>query len=602
MAVFANANYIDNVGYSGHFVGRYELYLIKIDSSGNVQWNQTFVQSKDPNSDFYYLTPSDGPYSLIQTGDEGYAIAGSTGNQVFWLLRLNSRGELLWSRTYVPTSEADSAASFDHLYSMSQTKDEGFALVGSTEAFTAVTGGGRDFWLIKVDASGNEQWNQTYNSGTYPNPSGGAYPREDEAKSVIQTLDGGYVLAGETTTYTSLSSTYELFLVKTDSSGKEQWTKKYAGPNNPGLDYQVIQTSDGGFALACSQLISTENTDFRLIKTDSSGETQWSKTYGDKYYDAPCSMIQLVDGGYAIAGTTTESGQYGPVSRDFGLLRVDSLGNTLWTKTYNAKINATLGGIKSEDNAYSMAFTQDGSYAIVGTTTNYWEGSHQDVFFVKTESLEQPPQPTPSITQTPQPLSITNVSGSVNVLQPQQTEDAWTQANNNVSLSQGSKIKTEENTGTLKLAGTSNLQMQPNTLVEVETLSGNMVTLLLHEGEFTANVKGLPSGGSLKVDMSQAVAEITGTVFTATETGTESTLSVKEGSVTFTSKVDGRTVTVDAGQKITATAAGLASTLPEQGAPGSNTAIIAVAALAILISAGLAIFGIIRRRSRKSQE
>ncbi len=152
---------------------------------------------------------------------------------------------------------------------MVQTSDNGFALAGSTET----SEGGRDFRLVKTDFQGNEQWSHTYNSGSYANPSGGELPREDEAKSVVQTSDGGYALAGQTTTYSSLSSTYELWLVKTDSAGKEQWNQKYAGPNNPGLDYRVIQTSDGGFALTGSQLISSENTDFLLKKIDSSGET-----------------------------------------------------------------------------------------------------------------------------------------------------------------------------------------------------------------------------------------------------------------------------------------------------------------------------------------
>jgi ferric-dicitrate binding protein FerR (iron transport regulator) len=126
--------------------------------------------------------------------------------------------------------------------------------------------------------------------------------------------------------------------------------------------------------------------------------------------------------------------------------------------------------------------------------------------------------------------------------------------------------------------------------------------LILQDGEFTATVTGLPTGGSLKVDMSQATAEITGTVFTVTETGTESMLGVKEGSVAFTSKVDGETVTVAAGEKVTATTEGLGSTLTETGAPDMYTLIAVVVVVSVVIII-LAVLGIKKKKSaRKTKE
>jgi len=363
----------------------------------------------------------------------------------------------------------------------------------------------------------------------------------------------------------------------------------------------VIQTSDSGFALATSELRDFDFTVFQLIKTDSSGEVQWRNTYGqnkdpdvtwyvDRYVNDPCAVVQLNDGGFAVAGTMTEIIENGPISHNLGLLRVDSTGNELWTKMYNAKENM---GTLSTDWAYSMTRTSDGGYVIVGTTVSSWDASHIDAFFVKTESLEQPPEPSPP----PQLLSVSDVSGSVKVQSPGQG-DTWVQANSNASLLQGSKIKTEENGGTLKLGDTTTLEIQPNTLIEIQELTENSSTLLLQEGEFTADVEGLPAGGSLRVDMSQATARITGTVFTVTETGTESTLSVKEGSVAFTSKVDGETINVAAGEKVTATVEGLGSTLTETGAADAYTfIIIALVAVIVIIMTIL----VIRRRSKKPQ-
>ena len=257
---------------------------------------------------------------------------------------------------------------------------------------------------------------------------------------------------------------------------------------------------------------------------------------------------------------------------------------------YNAKENETT---KSDDFAYSMILTSDGSYAIAGQTVSSWDASHRDAFFVKTESLEQPPQPTPS----PQALAVSDVSGAVQAQSPAQG-DEWMPASDGSALSQGSKIRTETEGGTIKLGNTTALEVQPNTLIEVEALTDSDATLLLQEGEFTATVTGLASGETLKVDMSQAVAKITGTVFTVTETGTESTLSVKEGSVVFTSKVDGETVTVEANQKVVATASGLGSTIIATGTPDVYTLIIlVVVAVIVIIAAAL----VVRRRSRKPQ-
>jgi hypothetical protein len=605
MAVFANAGYIDNVGYEGHFTMQYELYLIKLDSSGNVQWNQTFTKSDDPNSQFYTVSPSAEPYIIVQTYDGGYVVAGQTGNRAFWLLKVNSQGALLWSKTYGTALETELGSYGDSLYSMIQTKDGGFALAGSTEALTRNQETGRDFWLVKVDSNGNEQWSQGYNSGTYTDPSGVENPRYDEAKSVIQTSDGGYALSGVTTTRVSLTSTYDTWLVKTDASGKQQWAKTFSGPNDAGMEYRVIQTSDGGFALTTSEVKDFDFTVIQLIKTNSAGEVQWRNTYGankdpdswyaNRFVNAPCALVQLNDGGFAVAGTMTEVNENGPISHNLGLLRVDSSGDMLWTKMYNARENM---GTLSEEWAYSMTRTSDGGYAIVGTTQSSWDGNHVDAFFVKTESLEQPPEHSPP--PQPQSLDVSDVSGSVQVQSPQQG-DAWTQANDGTSLSQGSKIKTEENSGTLKLGNTTTLDIQPNTLMEVEELTGDSSTLLLQEGEFTAYVTGLPTGGSLKVDMSQATAEITGTVFTVTETGIESTLSVKEGSVAFTSKVDGETVTVAAGEKVTATAEGLGS-LTETETPNAYT-LIAVAVVVSVVIIIVVVLGIKKRKlSRKTKE
>ena len=378
-AVYAYIRRVDNVGYQGHFNQSYEMQIIKTASNGEVQWRKNFTQIDDPN----HVTPTIymyfERYIIAQASDQGYVVAGS-GSYEFWMFKVDSQGMVLWSKTYVYNDENPSSS---NLYSLIQTNDGGFALAGSTET----SEGGKDFWLVKTDSKGNAQWNQTYNSGTYKDSLGDEYPREDEAKSVIQTRDGGYALAGSASLYRASTSSvvYASWVVKTDAQGKHLWNKGYDSPNDP-REFSIIQTSDGGYAIS-----GTQNEDFYLMKIDSTSQLQWSKTYGDKGTDTPCGLVQLNDGGYAMAGTWTTINTTATVST-MGLLRLDSSGQTSWIKTYTAKQNATATNYDVA-RACAMVRTSDGSYAIVGSTMFGGE-YHQDVFFVKTETLEQPLQPT----------------------------------------------------------------------------------------------------------------------------------------------------------------------------------------------------------------
>ena len=164
---------------------------------------------------------------VIQTSDGGYALAGWTdsygnGYYNFWLVKTDSLGNQQWAQTY--GNSGDSEAS-----SIVQTSDGGYAIGG----FTNSTGNGiYSFWLIKTDAKGNEQWSQTYGASG-----------DNEAYSMIQTSDGGYALAGYTTTLGSGGR--QMLLVKTDANGNMVWSQTYGGGGDSEA-YSVIQTSDGG--------------------------------------------------------------------------------------------------------------------------------------------------------------------------------------------------------------------------------------------------------------------------------------------------------------------------------------------------------------------
>ncbi len=559
LAVFADTKQVEE-SPSWHLTEQYQLWLIKTDSSGNMQWKQIYGTT----------TPlaSGGRYSLVQTRDGGYAIGGNTAGSEWWLIKTDISGIIQWNKTYTSQNANDY---FNLANSMIQTKDGGYLFAGS--ASSQNSGGSSDFCLLKVDTTGNVQWTKTFDSGTTSNPSGDTYNRDDEAYSLIQTRDGGYVIAGQSMGYNST----DFWLVKTDSSSAEEWNKKYAEQYLVGglhflEDIQVVQTNDGGYAFVGSEEKSSDDNDFYLTKVDSAGDFQWRQTYGDKYVDTPCSVVQLADGGFAIGGTITEAGTTGPISRDLAIVRTDSSGNIQWTKTYNAKINAT-SNTKSEDFAYSLTRTNDGAYVIAGTTENAWDGSHVDVFLVKTEPAEAPPEGSPS-------ASVEEVAGQIEVQAPGQ--NGWVSATDGASFSAGTKIKTSESSGDLTLSGTTKLQLAPNSLIEIQSSSESSQTLELVQGEVTADVKNLPEGATVEVETSEASAIVKGTTFTVTHGAGETTLSVQEGVVRFVSKTTGDFIDVTTGQSVTATAAGLNGVAEEGGFPLMLTVAVVVVVGAVL--------------------
>lgn len=419
---------IDNVGFPGHFSEFYELQVIKISSIGEIQWKQNFSDISDPHNITPLFNIYSNTYGFVQTADQGYVIAGS-GDFMFWMFKIDSQGAILWSKNYVYSEEMNSGCAF---YSIIRTSDNGFALAGSIQT----SEGGLDFWLIKTDSDGKAQWNQTYNSGTYTNSNGDVYPCADEAKNVIQTRDGGYALVGSNSLFRASTSSivYATWLVKTDSQGKPLWNKGYDCPNESGRQYSIIQTSDDGYAIT-----GTQNGDFYILKIDSTSKHQWNKTYGSTQIDTPCKIIQLNDDGLTVAGTWTKINATS-VASTLGLLRLNSSGEMNWLKTYTAKENSTTISV---DSASDMILTSDGSYVIVGSTL-YGNEYHQDVFFVKTEPLEEPLQPTstplvtisPSLTPTPEITS----TASPTVMPTQTTPSMPTATPSNSNLTPSPSI------------------------------------------------------------------------------------------------------------------------------------------------------------------
>lgn len=337
----SDGGYIIAGSTDSYGAGSADVWLIETDSSGNLAWNKTFGGL---GNDYGHL--------VQETSDGGYVIAGSTGsygagNDDVWLIKTDSSGNLAWNKTFGGPSE-------DHGYSVRQTSDGGYIIAGETVSYGA---GNADVWLIKADSSGNETWNKTFggSSGDYGN-------------SVQQTPDGGYVIAG--TTYSYGAGSADVWMIKTDSSGNMAWNKTFGSPlhdHGSSLD----RTSDGGYVIAgWTDSYGAGDYDIWLIKTDSSGNAAWNKTLGGWNSDYGWSVQQTSDGGYIVGGYT---GSFGAGNDDVWLIKTDSLGNAVWDKT--------LGGSNS-DYGWSVQQTSDGGYIIAGYTGSYGAGGY-DIWLIK---------------------------------------------------------------------------------------------------------------------------------------------------------------------------------------------------------------------------
>ena len=267
--------------------------LLKTDSSGKTQWNQS-----------YDVEISGYSQNVIQTSDGGYAVAATYQKQ-FFLLKIDKSGNQQWNKSYAVTGSS-------HARAIIQTHDGGYALLGTGTQQATPPESSVVAWLVKTDSEGNVEWTQ--NLGT------------NSPKSLVQTSDGGYAIAKD----------FYFNLVKLDSNGMQEWSRTYVDRDKNEVS-SVVQTSDGGFALAgyMWRRIDGGNTYAALVKTDADGIAEWVQYYGVGLVD---SMIKTEDGGFALAG----SGR---------LVKADANGSEQW---------------EIRSGASYVVQTADGGYALSG--------------------------------------------------------------------------------------------------------------------------------------------------------------------------------------------------------------------------------------------
>lgn len=325
----------------GSLAGR-NVWLVKTSREGVLQWMNTFGGSSD-----------DEGYSVVQTNDGGFAVAGYTssfgaGGKDVYLVRTDSLGNQLWSANF-------GGAQDDEGYSLLQTSDGGFLIAGVSSSFTS---GSRDVWLVKTNASGVIQWSRNH---------GGL--SSDGAWSVELSADGGFIVAGWTFSY-GPGAVGNAWLVKTDSAGNLQWQKPFGGTSvDRALD---VCLAGGGYALTGYTSSSGSGLDdMLLIRTVSLGNEIWTRTFGGSGRDYGQSITRSSDGnGFLIAGYTLS---FGSGSEDVWIVRTDGNGNMLWSRA--------LGGSAS-DAANSVHLTYDGGAVVAGYTLSYGAGVH-DLWLIR---------------------------------------------------------------------------------------------------------------------------------------------------------------------------------------------------------------------------
>lgn len=243
--------------------------------------------------------------------------------------------------------------------------DEAYSVWETTDGGFVIAGrtntlgsGSYDIWLLKLDSAGDTMWTETY---------GGA--DRELGWSVEQTPDGGYIIGGGTETYAVGGE--DFYMVRTDSAGDVLWTQVYGGVEDDELE-SLTQTPDGGYVMTGkTNSFGAGNGDFWVLKTDVAGDTSWAKTYGGAASDRPYEVRPTSDGGFIVAGWIGDNGF------DVYAVKTDASGNAEWEKTW---------GYADYDGGEGVRQTTEGGYVIVAGTAPTGEGS-EDIWLIKTDAL-----------------------------------------------------------------------------------------------------------------------------------------------------------------------------------------------------------------------
>ncbi len=329
-------------GTTGSFgAGMEDIYLVKTNVNGDTLWTKT-----------YGGTNNEYGSSVQQTNDRGYIITGSTksfgtGDRDIYLLKTDSAGNVLWTKTFNATGE--DIGSFAQ-----QTSDGGYVIAGSSQSSSLTN---YDVDLIKTDANGDTLWTRTFSGSGY-----------EDGNFVQQTNDGGYIITGTTASFGA--GGYDFYIIKTNASGNILWAKSYGGTGDD-YAFSIKQNNDSGYVVTgATSSFGSGFFDAYLMRINSTGTVAWTKVFGGTDYDDGVSAQQTSDNGFIMLGQAFSFG----VGSDVYIIKTNASGDTLWTRIF--------GGTGYEFGG-SVQQTNDGGFFISAGEESF--NSSREMYILKTD-------------------------------------------------------------------------------------------------------------------------------------------------------------------------------------------------------------------------
>jgi hypothetical protein len=330
------------------------LTIFKINAQPDIEWKKCYGGSN-----------YDGAKSIQQTQDGGYIVTGHKyfyddttsifGSPDYWILKLNSEGDTIWTKKY-------GGSKLEYSRSIQQTPDDGYIVAGyanSIDGDVSNNHGLKDYWILKLDTDGDTVWTKCLGGSSF-----------DYANSILCTIDGGYIVAGQSRSSDGdISVNYgqeDYWIVKLNTEGAIIWSKSYGGSGHD-IAKAVMETTDSmlivvGITTSDDHFVHGHNGlgyDYWILKLNSEGDTIWTKCYGNSKNDWASSITQSSDGGFVIAGTTEIENIDNRL--DFWILKLNSEGDSLWSRYY---------GGSGWDLASSIKQTSGGGYIVAGRTNS----------------------------------------------------------------------------------------------------------------------------------------------------------------------------------------------------------------------------------------
>ena len=340
----ADSNYM-LLGSTRNFgAGQEDIYLMKIDQSGDTLWSIAFGDTSD-----------DEGHNILQTSDGGFLISGTTksvgaGGDDIVIMKIDSSANITWTKTY-------GGPNVDFCFAAKACKDGGYILGGCTTSYGNAAGN-TDVYLIRTNDSGDTLWTHTYGSTAV-----------EEGHELLQTTDSGFIVAG----FTLVNGTKDMLVLKTDGSGTLQWAKTYGGSASD-VAFGIVETNDGYCIAGSSASFSLGgDLDVYMVKTDFWGDTLWSRSFGTSDSDECRCIRQTVDSDFIMTGYANKVTN---VFDDLLIFKTNSIGQITFQNIIGTNTNA-------RDVGLCIIPTFDNGFMVTGYTQSFGNGTQ--VILIKSD-------------------------------------------------------------------------------------------------------------------------------------------------------------------------------------------------------------------------